>query len=111
MYARAVNGSAQKGGNTEFLLKEVLGELKKNGWKTELEKVGGTAIRDCSACQKCFENCDNQYAIKKDNVTKSPLSQRLQASWIVCFDFHRDNDPTRLGANLYMQGRLLHGIS
>ncbi|MGB3210925.1 MAG: flavodoxin family protein [Desulforhopalus sp.] len=66
MYAIAVNGSPRKGGNTELLLQEVLNELQYSGWKTELAQVGGTAIRGCIACQKCFENQDNQCSIKKD---------------------------------------------
>lgn len=66
MYALAVNGSPRKGGNTEILLKEVLGELDSAGWETEFVKVGGTAIRGCLACQKCFESKDNRCSIKKD---------------------------------------------
>mgnify|MGYP001550727050 FL=1 len=56
MYAIAVNGSPRTGGNTEILLKEVLDQLAESGWETELVKVGGTAIRGCLACYKCFEN-------------------------------------------------------
>lgn len=67
MYALAVNGSPRKGGNTELLLQEVLGELNKAGWETELVKVGGTPIRGCIACGQCFENQDNECAVKKDN--------------------------------------------
>jgi multimeric flavodoxin WrbA len=66
MYALAVNGSPRKEGNTELLLREVLAELKNNGWETELVKVGGTSIRGCIACQKCFENKDNECSVKKD---------------------------------------------
>lgn len=66
MYAVAINGSPRKGGNTELLLKEVLVELEGAGWDTELVKVGGTAIRGCIACHKCFENQDNQCSVKKD---------------------------------------------
>ena len=66
MYAVAVNGSPRKGGNTEILLKEVLNELDTAGWETEFVKVGGTGIRGCIACQKCFENQDNECAVKKD---------------------------------------------
>jgi multimeric flavodoxin WrbA len=66
MYAVAINESPRKGGNTETLLKEVLGQLDDAGWETELVKVGGTAIRGCIACQKCFENKDNACAVKKD---------------------------------------------
>lgn len=67
MYALAVNGSPRKGGNTELLLKEVLGELDKEGWETEIVKVGGTAIRGCIACYKCFDNEDNECGVKTDN--------------------------------------------
>jgi multimeric flavodoxin WrbA len=66
MYALAVNGSPRKEGNTELLLKEVLTGLKNAGWETELVKVGGTSIRGCIACQKCFENKDNECSVKKD---------------------------------------------
>jgi multimeric flavodoxin WrbA len=70
MYALAVNGSPRKGGNTELLLNEVLDELKNGGWETELVKVGGTAIRGCIACDKCFENQDNECSVKKDNFNE-----------------------------------------
>jgi multimeric flavodoxin WrbA len=66
MYAVAVNGSPRKGGNTEILLNGVLGELDAAGWETELVKVGGTNIRGCIACEKCFENKDNKCSVKKD---------------------------------------------
>ncbi len=70
MYAIAVNGSPRKGGNTESLLTTVLAELDRRGWETELVKVGGTAIRGCIACQKCFENKDNQCVQKKDRFNE-----------------------------------------
>ena len=66
MYALAVSGSPRRGGNTESLLKEVLTELKGAGWKTELVRVGGTGIRGCIACEKCFEKKNNECAVKKD---------------------------------------------
>jgi len=66
MFALAINGSPRKGGNTELLLKEVLGELNAAGWESELIKVGGTSIRGCLACNKCFESQDNECIQKKD---------------------------------------------
>lgn len=66
MYALAVNGSPRKGGNTETLLKEVLGELNNEGWETELIKVGGTDIRGCLACSVCFKKKNQQCAQTKD---------------------------------------------
>lgn len=66
MDAIAINGSPRKGGNTELLLKAVLKELDSAGWGTELVKIGGTSIRGCTACEKCFESKDNRCAVKKD---------------------------------------------
>lgn len=63
MYAIGINGSPIKGENTELMLKEVLGELDSASWETELVKVGGTPIRDCIACQKCFDNKNNKYLL------------------------------------------------
>ena len=70
MYAIAVNGSPRTGGNTEILLKEVLDQLGESGWETELVKVGGTAIRGCLACYKCFENKDRECIIKNDGFNE-----------------------------------------
>ncbi|MDJ0986622.1 MAG: flavodoxin family protein [Desulfobacterales bacterium] len=82
MYVIAINGSPRKEGNTELLLKEVLGELKTAGWETELEKVGGTAIRGCIACEKCFENKDNECSVKKDKFN-TIFSKMLKADAMI----------------------------
>lgn len=82
MYALAINGSPRKGGNTELLLKEVLSELKNSGWETELERVGGTAIRGCIACEKCFENKDNECSVKNDEFN-TIFSKMLKADAMI----------------------------
>ena len=82
MYAVAINGSPRKGGNTELLLKEVLSELHDADWETELVKVGGTAIRGCIACEKCFENKDNECAVKKDKFNDI-FSKMLKADAMI----------------------------
>jgi multimeric flavodoxin WrbA len=82
MYAVAINGSPRKGGNTEILLKEVLGELESAGWETTFVRVGGTAIRGCIACVKCFENVDNECAVKKDNFN-DVFSEMLKADAMI----------------------------
>ncbi len=82
MYALAINGSPRKEGNTGLLLKEVLSELKGAGWETELEKVGGTAIRGCIACEKCFENRDNECSVKKDKFN-TIFSKMLKADAMI----------------------------
>ena len=70
MYALAVNGSPREGGNTEILLKTVLSSLAESGWDTEFVKVGGTAIRGCTACYKCMENKDNRCNIGNDGFNE-----------------------------------------
>ncbi|MCI5167365.1 MAG: flavodoxin family protein [Candidatus Electrothrix sp. GM3_4] len=82
MYALAVNGSPRKGGNTETLLKEVLGELDNEGWETELVKVGGTDIRGCLACNGCFKNQNNQCVQEKDAFNEI-YSKMLKADAII----------------------------
>ncbi|MBU0972106.1 MAG: flavodoxin family protein [Proteobacteria bacterium] len=82
MYALGINGSPRKGGNTELLLREVLGELKNADWETEMVRVGGTAIRGCLACEKCFESQDNQCATKKDNFNEI-FSKMLKADAVI----------------------------
>jgi multimeric flavodoxin WrbA len=82
MYALAINGSPRKGGNTELLLRAVLSELKNAGWKTELVKVGGTVIRGCIACEKCFKNKDNRCSVKKD-LFNDIFSKMLKAHAVI----------------------------
>lgn len=82
MYALAINGSPRKGGNTEILLKEVLGELDDAGWGTELVKVGGTDIRGCVACRQCFENKNNECIQNKD-VFNGIYTKMLKADAII----------------------------
>lgn len=82
MYALAISGSPRKGGNTEILLKTVLDELNNAGWETEFAKVGGTAIRGCMACNKCFENKDNECSVKKDKFNDI-FAKMLKADAII----------------------------
>jgi len=70
MYALAVNGSPREGGNTEIMLKEVFAQLETGGWETELLQIGGTGIRGCTACSKCFKNRDNTCSMKDDGFNK-----------------------------------------
>jgi multimeric flavodoxin WrbA len=64
----AFNGSPRKGGNTDHLLRHVLGVLKEEGVRTELVQIGGRKVQGCTACGKCFENRDRKCVIKNDFV-------------------------------------------
>lgn len=82
MYALAISGSPRKGGNTEMLLREVLGELDSDGWETELVKVGGTDIRGCLGCNKCFEK-QNNACIQKKDIFNDTYAKMLKADAII----------------------------
>lgn len=50
-----VNGSPNKEGCTYTALKEVAGQLEKNGIETEIFHIGKQAVQGCIACGKCSE--------------------------------------------------------
>lgn len=70
MFALAINGSPRLGGNTEFLLNEVLSPLKESGWETEIVQIGGTIMRGCTACGACFKNKDMKCIIAGDKFNQ-----------------------------------------
>lgn len=82
MRAIAVNGSPRKQGNTHMLLEHVLAPLAEAGWETELVQVGGTGVRGCMACGKCFENQDLRCVMKKD-VFNEVMEKMLAADAII----------------------------
>ena len=63
----AFNGSPRKGGNTFQSIGMVLAELQKEGIETEIIQLGGSDIKGCRACYKCFEKKDRQ-CIQKDDL-------------------------------------------
>ncbi len=64
----AFSGSARRDGNTALLVKEVFGNLEKEGIETELVQMAGQTVRGCIACYKCFERKDRRCAVKGDMV-------------------------------------------
>lgn len=66
MKAVAINGSPRKGGNTEILLKKALAPLAAVGWETEFIQLGGSPIRGCQACYRCFDKKDCRCTQKED---------------------------------------------
>lgn len=50
-----VNGSPNKEGCTFTALKEVAGQLEKNGIQTKIFHIGKKAVQGCIACHKCSE--------------------------------------------------------
>jgi len=60
------NGSPRNNGNTFILISHVFRELEKEGIETELMQLSAKEIHGCIACYKCFENKDQQCAVKND---------------------------------------------
>jgi len=52
----AVNGSPRKGGNTDLLLDEVLGIIKRNQIETETIFLRNHQLQPCDACGYCREH-------------------------------------------------------
>jgi multimeric flavodoxin WrbA len=82
MKAIAFNGSPRKGGNTEILLKEVLGILEGKGIKTELIQVGGKDVRGCVACLKCRKEGDGRCHKENDHINRC-ISKMIKADIIL----------------------------
>lgn len=78
----AFNGSPRKGGNTEYLLRQVLDVLKKEGIKTELVQVGGMKVHGCTACGKCFVNQDKR-CIFDDDIINNCIKKMIVADGIL----------------------------
>lgn len=61
----AFNGSPRKKGNTYCAIQIVFEELQKEGIKTQLIQLGGSEIKACRACFKCYEK-KNRMCVQKD---------------------------------------------
>jgi len=82
MKAVAFNGSPRPGGNTELLLRTVLGPIAAAGIATELVQVGGRSIRGCSACFRCTQTRDRRCAITGDMLNDC-LAKMIEADAII----------------------------
>jgi len=78
----AFNGSPRKGGNTEVLLKKVLGVLEDEGIRTELVHIGGGKVHGCTACGKCFVQQD-QRCVFSDDMINECIEKMIAADGIL----------------------------
>ena len=60
------NGSPRRDGNTSILFNHVFREIEKESIETELIQLSAKEIHGCIACYRCFENKDQQCAVKDD---------------------------------------------
>lgn len=78
----AVNGSARKNGNTAALINIVFEELQKEGIGTEMIQMGGSAVRGCLGCMKCFQNKDNR-CIQDNDIVNDIIARMIEADGII----------------------------
>jgi len=78
----AFNGSPRKNGNTSILINTVFAELQKEGIETELINIGGTGMRGCIACMKCFEN-HNGKCVMDDDLLNNCVGKMRSADGII----------------------------
>ena len=78
----AINGSPRKDGNTHTLLSRVCSRLEQHGIETETIRIGGKAIRGCTACGMCFKNKDQQCIIKTDDLNDA-IAKMIAADGIL----------------------------
>lgn len=81
MKVLAFNGSPRKEGNTYLAIRTVFEELTKEGIETEMVQLGGSDIRGCRACFKCFEKKDRR-CIQND-ILNSCVEKMLGAEGIL----------------------------
>jgi len=82
MKAVAFNGSPRKEGNTETLLRRVLGEIEAAGIEAELIHIAGEPLRGCTACMQCRKRMDKRCAIDTDKMNDY-LAKAFEADIVV----------------------------
>lgn len=77
MYVIGISGSPRKNGNTSFLVRQALEEIKNHGIDTELIELSDYRIADCRGC----EGCRQTYAcVIRDDMQKIyPLLEKADA--------------------------------
>jgi multimeric flavodoxin WrbA len=85
------NGSPRKDGNTATLIGYLFQQIEKEGIETELVQLSANPIHGCIACYKCFDNQDQQCAVKNDAANEY-IEKMITAQGIV------------LGSPSYFQG-------
>jgi multimeric flavodoxin WrbA len=78
----AINGSPRKDGNTNTLLTRVCSRLEQHGIETEIIRIGGKAVRGCTACGMCFKNQDRLCIIKTDELNEV-IGKMIEADGIL----------------------------
>ena len=73
-----INGSPHREGNTHVALREVAGQLAKNGVESEEVWLGLKPMRSCIACNRCKENQDGR-CVFNDDICNS-VSEKMRTA-------------------------------
>ena len=66
----AFNASPRWEGNTDRLIRTVLGVLEDEGIDTHIVHIGGRSIHGCTACMRCREQQNERCAIETDQINE-----------------------------------------
>jgi len=78
----AFSGSPRQGGNTELMIQRLFSILEEYGIGTELIQIGGSPMRGCTACMKCYECKDGCCVIGSDDLNRY-FSKMVEADAII----------------------------
>jgi len=78
----AFNGSPREDGNTAFLLRTALEEIRRAGIETELVQLGGSEIHGCTACLKCTVNKDGRCS-HEDDMANEFMEKMFAADGVI----------------------------
>lgn len=66
----AFNASPRWEGNTDRLIRTVLGVLEDEGIDTHIVHIGGRSIHGCTACMRCREQQNERCTIETDQINE-----------------------------------------
>jgi multimeric flavodoxin WrbA len=66
----AFNASPRWEGNTDRLIRTVLGVLEDEGIDTHIVHIGGKTLHGCTACMRCRERQNERCAIETDQINE-----------------------------------------
>jgi multimeric flavodoxin WrbA len=82
MFALAVNGSPNPGGNTGDMLNLTLEPLRQAGWEVKLIQLAGFELRPCTGCWECAENKDKNCILPADGFDEI-MTEMIKADAII----------------------------
>jgi len=82
MRVLGINCSPRKGGNTEFLIKEVFKPIEERGHETILFQLGGKDVKGCKACMAC-RNDRTGHCVQDNKAINECILEMMKADAII----------------------------